>query len=336
MSFGIYEYGQDYVMYFTGNIVMVAMFTYFMLGVRFTIAVLDTAISSISGIVTLSFISIDLDNYVYAVQLTATSCGILTIGAYGNERHARLAYIRAKQLLSSERKRYEEEKTRINWLENMASFLRHELRNTVTGVKTSLELLKRKHDIQENDKYLARSGNGISRIGSLLDSVGDATSIESSFIKEKLSAVDISRVVADTIEQYEQLYPDNNFVFKTNHNGMTIFGKEDRIVQILDNLVNNAVDHAKDDSDILISLYANDKICQLSVANEGVPLPADKESIFDLFASFRKDNSGEIKRGMGLYIVRLIVEHYGGRVEAQDHQAEGAEFIITLPLMKSR
>ena len=216
----------------------------------------------------------------------------------------------------------------------MTSFLRHELRNSVTGVKTSVELLRRKHSIDPDDKYLDRAARGTRTIDRLLESVSNATNIESTFIKEKREPVLFSKLLQDQMDSYSQIYPAQVFKANIDSSDIRVLGNEARFIQIIDNLINNAVDHSEPNTAITVSLTQQNNNCLLSIINIGKPLPEDKKGIFDLFTSFRENKDAESKRGFGLYIVRLITESYGGFVEAKHYKdKQGAEFVVSLPVL---
>ena len=115
-----------------------------------------------------------------------------------------------------------------------------------------------------------------------------------------------------------------------------IRGLEERIIQMLDKLTTNAIDHADVDSSILFSCSKENNKAILTVANQGLPLPENKEVIFELFSSFREDELENKNQGIGLYVVRLIAQAYDGSVVAKDREdVTGAEIIIELPLINN-
>jgi signal transduction histidine kinase len=99
---------------------------------------------------------------------------------------------------------------------------------------------------------------------------------------------------------------------------------------LLDKLVNNAVEHVGEGRQIELHLSRELEFALLEVANRGDALPEDKESIFQLFASGKGSDGKNI--GLGLHIVRLITEAYGGSVQAVDlHDPPGACFEVRWP-----
>ena len=226
---------------------------------------------------------------------------------------------------------------RILWLETMASFLKHELKNSSVGIKTSLDLIERRSTEKKKvDVYLARARKSMDTMNALLQSAGDASNLEASLYKEALTPVDLGATIINQMEIYESIYPDVSIV--TNCTPLLMIqGHELYLVQLLDKLISNAAEHCDGTAPIKISVSKQGKNALLSVTNKGCKLPKDKHAIFDLFTSFRssKNKAGD-NFGLGLYIVKLIVESHHGYVTARDLDSSvGAIFEVFLPLIKT-
>ena len=101
---------------------------------------------------------------------------------------------------------------------------------------------------------------------------------------------------------------------------------DEAINSVMDNLVRNAVVHGKTDR-IDINIVLDDKTCTIEVSDFGVGIPDDyKSKIFEEGESF-----GETRgTGLGLYIVKKVIERYGGEIEVEDNKPKGTKFTITL------
>ena len=224
-------------------------------------------------------------------------------------------------------------KKRILWLETMARFLRHELKNSSVGIKTSLDLIERRTlENQTIEVYLARARKSMVNMNALLKSAGDASDLEAALYKEGHKQLDLSLIVMEQLETYASIYPD--VTFNTDcQKGVIVLGNETRLNQLLDKLISNAVEHSDQIAIIeIVVKQSNGKAC-LIVKNKGDELPKEKKSMFELFVSLRSpERQNNDNFGLGLYIVKLIAESHGGHVIAYDHTSEkGAVFEVILP-----
>jgi signal transduction histidine kinase len=223
---------------------------------------------------------------------------------------------------------------RIQWLENMARFLKHELKNASIGVKSSLDLIERRSKDDSINIYIDRAKKSLSYMNILLTSVSNASNLEAMIYKEPLIALDMGLLVQAQIEEFGLSFPQHRFLTEIAP-GANVMGNEDRLRQLLANLMNNAIEHSHLQSPITVRLSQNQGLAELSVSNQGVRLPIEKEKMFDLFVSLR--DAGHWKSdnlGLGLYLVKLIAEGHGGWVRADDLPgADGAVFTVGIPLV---
>ena len=218
-------------------------------------------------------------------------------------------------------------------LESMTQFLRHELNNALVGAAGMVALLGKSEHLTEEDKYLVNRTQRLHQvIRYLLDSVKEARSIEASFANEEPKPLRLDTLIADITSNYSSIYEDHDFVFKTDGNEITVLGLEERLIQMLDKLASNAVEHSEKNTAITIECTQEKDHGIIRVINQGDPLPENKGEIFNLFASFKNKDTEKQNQGIGLYVVKFIAEAYGGTVEARDRKdVTGAEFIIRLP-----
>jgi len=224
---------------------------------------------------------------------------------------------------------------RIQWLENMARFLKHELKNATVGVKSSLELIERWSQQPSIEVYLSRAKKSLNYMNLLLVSVSNASSLEAMIYKELLIPVNLDLIVKSQVNEYRLSYPQYRIIENIDQN-INILGNEDRLKQLLDNLINNAFEHSYLNTPIYVNAKTKAGFAELSVINEGVNLPENKEQIFDLFVSLRgAEHWKNDNLGLGLYLVKLITEAHGGSVQATNRlDKDGAVFTIKIPLIE--
>jgi signal transduction histidine kinase len=141
-------------------------------------------------------------------------------------------------------------------------------------------------------------------------------------------------VIASAVSAYRIAFPERHFAAELVPEAIEIEGAPDLIVQLLDKLIDNAVDFSPCGATITVRLRREAAAAVLEVDNPGPPLAPETRS--RLFESLWQSRSGSDSRphfGLGLYIVRLIAEYHRGGVAAADLPAgQGARFGVRLPL----
>jgi signal transduction histidine kinase len=222
------------------------------------------------------------------------------------------------------------------YLRTLAGKLAHEIRTPLTIVRSSLENLESEAGpggLGENAKiYIARAREGSERLGAILTAMGAATKVEEAIAHSERQRFDIGALMRATVEAYRGAFTHRRFASDIPAGAVPITGAPELIVQMLDKLVDNAVDFSAEGATISVVLTADSQHVELSVANPGPPLPP--EAATRLFESLWQSRSEADKRphfGLGLYIVRLIAEFHGGTARAETLPDEkGARFTVRL------
>jgi len=221
---------------------------------------------------------------------------------------------------------------RINWLENMAFFLHHELRNKIVGFRSTLDIIERKAGDIDLEKYLNRARKSSTLMNYLLQSIGNASDLEAALYTEIKLPLGLSILINEQVQEYAGSYPEHLFHSEIEPN-IVVMGNHERIIQALDKLISNAVEHSNEGSPISIRLTSRDDQAMLEVINTGDVLPENQEEIFEVFVSSKLNRSEN--RGLGLFVVKLIVDSHSGDVSAFALENEqGARFVITIPLYR--
>lgn len=225
------------------------------------------------------------------------------------------------------------------WLEQMASRLSHELRTPVAVVRSSLDNLRSQSPDGEARVYLDRAEEGVERLSRLISRLSEGTRLEKMLESAEREPFDLAAVVGGCVEGYRGAYPGRAFDFEPPGGPVPMHGVPDAIAQLLDKLVENALDFASAGSAIRIGLAADGRAARLSVANDGPPIPAQMlPRLFDAMVTARAGGEGRGGHlGLGLAIVRLVAEFHGGSARAINLPGgSGAHFEVTLPSGGSR
>ena len=267
---------------------------------------------------------------------TASLLTVWLITGYGSLRYERVSrdrFLGRHRLEQEYARRLASERERVEWLSLVAGFTRHELRNAMAGIGTSLQLLERSGLSGDGTTYVERATRSLDFMRGVLRKVADATTLEAALETQEMRDVDLSRLVAERAEDFgREAAPRRCEV--TVCDGVHVCGSPDSLLQLLDKLLNNALEHCPPDGLIRVSLQPELDCARLEVMNFGVPLPSDVERLFRPLVSQRA--SGEQGHlGLGLYVAQIISNRHGGAIRAEPTvDRPGARFIVELPSLQ--
>lgn len=223
------------------------------------------------------------------------------------------------------------------FLENMPRTLRHEINNPLNTLSTSLQNLENEDSATARRKYLESARRGVTRIGMIVQNLADAASLEDALESEEFEVVDLHKLVQNYLANCRTIHPNRKFEYRGTQREVFSKASDYRIEQMLDKLIDNAVDFSGRDSVITVGLTTDAGRVTLFVTNEGPTIPANMfENIFDSMVSVRANSpDNRLHFGMGLYVVRVIAEHHGGSVTAANLlNGNGVTIRVTLPLYR--
>ena len=219
------------------------------------------------------------------------------------------------------------------FLENMPRTLRHEINNPLNTLSTSLQNLAEENPDIRSSKYLESAKRGVMRIGAIVQNLADAANLEESLEAEDLEIVDIQELLKSYVANCSITHATTEFVYRGERTPVFAEVADYRIEQLLDKIVDNAIDFHRVNSPIKVQLDKGRDFLTITVANRGPLLPPGVEnSLFDSMVSHRGQHS-QLHFGLGLYVVRLIAGFHGGSVQANNlADGSGVAFTVSLPL----
>ncbi|HSC08014.1 MAG TPA: ATP-binding protein [Steroidobacteraceae bacterium] len=221
-----------------------------------------------------------------------------------------------------------------DYLRTLAGKLSHELRTPLAIVRSSLDNLESERDA--SGVYVQRAREGTDRLQAILTAMGAATRTEEAIRHTQRVRFDLAELVGSMTRAYADTFRSHQFVARGADGECPLSGAPELIVQLLDKLVENAIDFSASGAAIELALEREGDSIALSVFNPGAPIPAEvRARLFDSLFQFRRDAIGKPHFGLGLHIVRLIAEFHGGRAFAENPPSGGvrvgARFPVPVP-----
>jgi two-component system sensor histidine kinase ResE len=176
------------------------------------------------------------------------------------------------------------------------------------------------------------------RLIRLVNELLDFSRVEAGIVKLKLEAVDLAGVIENVLEKYRPVLEERSIrVIKKLPPALPeLKGDRDRIQQVLNNLLDNAIRYSENDSEIIIIVENTAGNVKIAVEDHGRGIPEEElPYVWDRFYKVDKARSRNAEgTGLGLAIARQIVEHHGGWVEAESIPLQGSKFSFSLPMHK--
>jgi two-component system phosphate regulon sensor histidine kinase PhoR len=230
------------------------------------------------------------------------------------------------------------QRIRAEFIDNLS----HELRTPLTTVSLLAETLVREAD-GAGEAIPARMRDRIGKIEvetdhlvQMVEELLDLSRIESGGPLVMLDEVDLGRLAVASVERL-RLFAERQGVelrSEVPDDVLPIRGAEDRLGQVMVNLLHNAVKFSPDGGQVLVRVESSPKEVVVSVEDHGIGIPrADQARIFERFYKADKARRRGGGTGLGLAIARHVVEAHGGRIQVQSREGRGSTFSFALPVL---
>ncbi len=221
------------------------------------------------------------------------------------------------------------------YLRTLGGKLSHELRTPLTIVRSSLDNLESEGPREDQRRYITRAREGTQRLQSILSALGAAARVEESIKQSERVNFDLRELLISAVAAYRDGFRAAHFVLQTPEDPCFARGAPDLIVQLLDKLIENAVDFCPKEGTVTVRLERVQANYCLQVANDGPLIPeALMGRLFESLFEQRQGGDDKPHFGLGLYIVRLVAEFHGGAAVATNRDdGSGVVFTIKLPLI---
>ena len=226
---------------------------------------------------------------------------------------------------------------RISHAENFSTDLVHEIRNPLASLKSASEILNDTKEIDQRIKLINILNHDVQRIERLITDYSQMLKDEVALSKEKMKKLDIEPIIKSVVDDFNNIYTVKrgiNISYETDsRDRYCINGIENRIEQIIANLLENAISFSEDNKEIIVKVSkTNDNKIAINILDEGQGFKEkDIEKIFKRFYSNRPDKFGQ-HSGLGLNIVKNLVDLHDGSIRASNRiDQKGASMEIIFP-----
>ena len=229
---------------------------------------------------------------------------------------------------------------RMDAIEQFAADVAHELKNPLSSMRSAIETLRRIEDPVQQKRLLAIIGEDVTRLDRLISDISDASRVDAELSRTATEKVAVAKILNLLAEIHEATRRDGDARIELDApaEGLFVQAVEDRLVQVLRNLIGNAQSFSPPNGRIGLRAQETGTVIEISVEDDGPGIPeARLEHIFDRFYSERPkgEHFGQ-HSGLGLSISRQIVEALKGRITAENRRDAtgnviGARFVVWLP-----
>ena len=230
---------------------------------------------------------------------------------------------------------------RMDAIERFGADVSHEIKNPLSSIRSAIETLRRIQDPARQQQMLAIIMQDVARLDRLISDVSDASRLDAELSRatsERVEVVPILDTLRDLDEATRDTDNDPRLIVDAPVEGLAVRAVEDRLVQVLRNLIGNAQSFSPPRGRIFLRAREVGGMIELSVEDEGPGIPDAKlDQVFERFYSERPSSErfGQ-HSGLGLSISRQIVEALHGRITAENRRDStgkvlGARFVVRLP-----
>ena len=224
---------------------------------------------------------------------------------------------------------------------NILANVSHELRTPITIAKGSIQLALEESDPEQRKSLLNMALAALMRQNFIIEDLLEAAKFEKGRVKLQLEDVDVVKIIKKVVEEFEPLLREENLKLNIKTEGGLPKAKADvrSLEHVLRNLISNAIKFNKQGGSIFIEvMQKRNDVIEVCISDTGIGIPKDKLS--KIFERLYQVDSSPTRRyggtGMGLAIVRDIVEAHGGKITVESELGRGSTFCFTLPVWREK
>lgn len=243
------------------------------------------------------------------------------------------------EALDRQRKAYEELDRISKAKSYFVSLVGHEFRTALTGIQGFSELLA-EHDFDAGEvkEYAAEIHKESLRLTRMISEMLDLDRMESGRMLLNYGRVDLNKVAIDVAERWQATTSEHRLVLKLAGGMGTVDGDADKLTQVVSNLVSNAIKYSPRGGTVTLATARQGGEAEIRVSDTGLGIPKEAmDSIFERYARHESRDRELIQgTGLGLPLVRQIVEMHRGRVWVESVLGQGSSFHVVIPVRRPK
>ncbi len=220
------------------------------------------------------------------------------------------------------------------------SVLSHELKAPLNAIEGYLKMVKERQigtRLEDYDVMIERSLERIKGMRSLILDMLDLTRVESGKAKRNITDVDLSMVARTAMDTMRPYAIQRDVKLNLHHDGPVMLKADAEEMEIIfNNLISNAIKYNKHGGTVDFTIEPRDGCMNIRVVDTGIGMTSlEIEKIFDDFVRIKNDKTKNISgSGLGLSIVKKLIDNYAGKIEVSSITDQGSTFDVTLPIDK--
>ena len=220
----------------------------------------------------------------------------------------------------------------IQLLQSFATDVSHEFKNPLASIRTAAEMMADADSETDRRRFLQLMTRDVDRLERLVSGLREVAIVEEQVEHETANAIDVDELLEEIVGGFHTTgRRDVAVVLTRDEHVHSVRASRERIAQVFENLIANAVSFAPDRSTVEVGVTARDGLCRVTVDDRGAGIPeAHLDRIFDRFFTYRPSEGRREHVGLGLAIARQIIESYGGTIVASNRAGGGAHFEVRL------
>lgn len=227
----------------------------------------------------------------------------------------------------------------LRFTESFAADVSHEFKNPLAAIRSATDMALEVDEPEERRRFLHMIQHDVARMERLLTEAREISRIDARIDEEELERVRFDALLNGLVEAFRLRRGDRgpSFNLALADREVTVLASSDRLTQAFENLLANAVSFSPTDATVTVTLRVDGDDAVATIADEGPGIPEEHlDRIFSRFFSYRPDHPDDGGHsGLGLSIVRAVVEAYHGTVTAGSRSGGGAKITVRLPLAPS-